>query len=196
MPAWSGRSENIAGGVRIGVLANDAALSFRDVFRLLEEDESFAGWYTDLLVDSRFAALFWEHPPVTPATIDRPYESVLLDAPSLDGLRADPAPFRDRFRQPAPDGIVAFDSLGGDALLIAPCPLEPLSACAHLAAFLRQAPADAVRALWRQTARTLRQGLASGRPWLSTSGLGVAWLHIRFDSVPKYYQHAPYRRAL
>jgi hypothetical protein len=28
--------------------------------------------------------------------------------------------------------------------------------------------------------------------WLSTSGLGVAWLHIRLDSTPKYYQHQPY----
>ena len=29
--------------------------------------------------------------------------------------------------------------------------------------------------------------------WLSTSGLGVAWLHLRLDHEPKYYQYAPYR---
>jgi len=29
--------------------------------------------------------------------------------------------------------------------------------------------------------------------WASTSGAGVAWLHIRFDTRPKYYIHLPYR---
>ena len=23
--------------------------------------------------------------------------------------------------------------------------------------------------------------------WLSTSGMGVSWLHVRIDQVPKYY---------
>ena len=31
--------------------------------------------------------------------------------------------------------------------------------------------------------------------WVSTSGLGVYWLHVRLDSYPKYYQHAPYKNA-
>ena len=34
----------------------------------------------------------------------------------------------------------------------------------------------------------------SQRPlWLSTNGLGVAWLHARIDARPKYYSHRPYR---
>jgi hypothetical protein len=35
--------------------------------------------------------------------------------------------------------------------------------------------------------------LSSAPLWLSTSGLGVAWLHVRLDERPKYYTHAPYR---
>ena len=31
--------------------------------------------------------------------------------------------------------------------------------------------------------------------WLSTAGHGVAWLHVRLDSRPKYYLHAPYREG-
>ena len=27
------------------------------------------------------------------------------------------------------------------------------------------------------------------------SGLGIAWLHVRLDSYPKYYTHAAYRAA-
>ena len=29
--------------------------------------------------------------------------------------------------------------------------------------------------------------------WLSTSGLGVYWLHVRLDSYPKYYTYRPYK---
>ena len=31
--------------------------------------------------------------------------------------------------------------------------------------------------------------------WLNTAGAGVPWLHARLDGGPKYYHHAPYRRA-
>lgn len=30
--------------------------------------------------------------------------------------------------------------------------------------------------------------------WVSTSGLGVSWLHVRLDSRPKYYTYAPYKQ--
>lgn len=29
--------------------------------------------------------------------------------------------------------------------------------------------------------------------WLSTSGLGVYWLHVRLDTRPKYYNHDEYK---
>ncbi len=28
--------------------------------------------------------------------------------------------------------------------------------------------------------------------WLSTAGHGVAWLHVRLDTRPKYYRYTPY----
>ncbi len=31
--------------------------------------------------------------------------------------------------------------------------------------------------------------------WLSTAGGGVAWLHVRLDSRPKYYGYSPYKTA-
>ena len=29
--------------------------------------------------------------------------------------------------------------------------------------------------------------------WLSTAGMGIAWLHIRLDDRPKYYGYREYR---
>jgi hypothetical protein len=33
---------------------------------------------------------------------------------------------------------------------------------------------------------------SSNRFWISTSGLGVPWVHVRLDRYPKYYQYGPY----
>jgi hypothetical protein len=83
--------------------------------------------------------------------------------------------------------VVAFANLGGDAFLVAPTPRAEPATYTHLAAFARGAPTT------QQHAFTER---LSDRPlWLSTNGLGVAWLHARLDSRPKYYSYPPYRQA-
>ena len=88
-----------------------------------------------------------------------------------------------------------FPNLGGDALLLAPCPTGPVKAYAHLAAFLRGAPEAQVLELWRVLGRHVEHRVGKRLFWVSTSGLGVYWLHLRLDDIPKYYQHAPYRTS-
>ncbi|HEY6725417.1 MAG TPA: hypothetical protein VI197_15385, partial [Polyangiaceae bacterium] len=77
---------------------------------------------------------------------------------------------------------------------IVPCPRAEPGAYAHLAAFLRGAPPDQREALLREVGLRTRQLIGAAPLWLSTSGLGVAWVHVRIDSRPKYYQYTPYRR--
>ena len=54
---------------------------------------------------------------------------------------------------------------------------------------------EQVRALWRVTAQEMLRSIGERPVWLSTAGGGVAWLHIRLDSRPKYYSFEPYRRS-
>ena len=190
MPVWTARTEDIPNGQRFQIYCGGNAVSFRSYLELLENDEDFGRWYAELLSGVTFNAFFWEHPPLCNANIDSATEFVLLDSPTLAGLSPNPGPFKSYFDRE--NDIVSFHSLGGDAFLIAPTPSEPLTACAHLAAFVRNAPETQVVNLWHETGRALRQTLGDQYLWLSTSGLGVAWLHIRLDSYPKYYQHRPY----
>jgi hypothetical protein len=106
--------------------------------------------------------------------------------------RPDPEPFSSHFERDRNGEIVSFRSLGGDAILLAPRPSGSPEACVHLAAFVRQASQSQIESLWRETGRTMRENLSERKLWLSTSGLGVSWLHIRLDSYPKYYQYRPY----
>jgi hypothetical protein len=97
-----------------------------------------------------------------------------------------------------------FTNLGGDARLVVPRDWSTPSSTdrnryGHLAAFVRGAPAQQVVQVWRTVAETVKEELLDGRRpaqkplWLSTAGTGVAWLHFRLDSRPKYYLYRPFK---
>ena len=190
---WELQAESIDSGQRYRVKHRNLHLSFREMFDLLETDDAFTNWYTGELASCDVSAFYWEHPPLSSESIDYEAEFVLIDAPFLAEISAEPAPFQSQFDRQRDSDIVAFPNLGGDALLIVPRPIGPLEAYPHLATFVRHAPRDQVRHLWQHTARAVRETLGPEPRWLSTAGLGVSWLHMRLDTRPKYYTHAPYK---
>jgi hypothetical protein len=147
---------------------------------------------TEALAASSMRAFFWECTP-WPADRDPRFEFVLADAPSLARTGPDPSAFAAHIGDTA-DGLSVrtFDNLGRDARLVVPCPGGRPDAYAHLAAFVRHGPTAQVHALWIALGEALSAEARTTR-WVSTSGLGVPWLHLRIDQRPKYYSHAPYR---
>ncbi|MDP1796726.1 MAG: hypothetical protein Q8K78_04560 [Planctomycetaceae bacterium] len=79
--------------------------------------------------------------------------------------------------------------------MIVPCPIANQVAYGHLAAFVRHAPPSQRDALWKAVGEVWDKRVSQTPVWLSTAGAGVPWLHVRFDSLPKYYWHSPYRRT-
>jgi hypothetical protein len=189
------RTEPVPGGRRYRLRACGGPLSFRGLFTALAGDATAADRYSELLLASGLRAAWWEFPALRGGDLDRPAEFVLLDAPALDRLTPDPGPFSNSFETAPDDDVVSFPNLGGDALLIVPRPVGADSQYVHLLAFLRNAPRPQARELWRMTAGAMLRETGDDPVWLSTAGLGVAWLHVRLDSRPKYYSHAPYKAA-
>ena len=132
---------------------------------------------------------------MTRSSLGRAFECVLVDSPALARMTAAPNAFSQPFAAAPEDEVAAFENLGGDAWLVAPRPLPEAADYPHLAAFLRAAPVRQQAALWRRTAEGLVRRLSERPLWVSTSGLGVAWLHVRLDSRAKYYVYQPYRSA-
>lgn len=166
------------------------ALSFADVMRGWTSSEPlrerWIGWLRALALD----AYVWECPPVTTASLSRPFECVFLSSPSLARMRPEPEVFASHFQ---PDRqVVSFENLGGDALLIAPCPADDARDFSHLAQFVRTAEPARQDALWQAVGEAMRGRVGADPVWLSTAGHGVAWLHVRLDASPKYYRHRPY----
>lgn len=179
-------------GFRVSVLAEGRRVSFAEFLDGLASDAGARSVFSACLAGMPFPSFFWECVSVTRASSTEPFECVVLSAPVLARAAPDVRSFAEHFN--AADSVVRFENLGRDATLIVPCPRAEPSAYPHLAVFLREAAPEQVDALLATTARAARERLRGVPFWLSTSGAGVAWVHVRIDSRPKYYQYAPYRR--
>jgi hypothetical protein len=131
----------------------------------------------------------------TTASIDHHFECVLLDSPGLSRT-PNVVAFSDYFTSHGVDDVAVFPNLGNDAILIVPCPVAMDSAYGHIAAFLRNAPEKQRDALWKSVGQTMTSRLSTQPVWLNTAGAGVAWLHVRLDSRPKYYGYITYKMPL
>lgn len=190
------RVQSLASGctLMVHLYRGGVALSFDEVITLWCEDTQFRSSFSQTLRDAPFEAYFWETPPLTESNLVRDFEYVLVDAPALAGAKADRHSFRNQFLAARDDDIAVFDNLGGDARLIAPCPRGEPHAYPHLATFARHAAHEQQQRLWQRVGEVLSDTVGLEPTWLSTSGLGVFWVHIRLDRTPKYYTFAPYRR--
>ena len=190
------RQQDKGGVLRIRLLGDGALLTWSDIIDRWQHDQAFRCSFISILADAPFRAFFWETPPVTSATVDRAFEFVLVDSQQLAGIRTDERAFTNQFALAEPSAtVVEFSNLGGDARLVVPCPSEPLSAYSQISKFARGAPDDQQHQLWIMVGAALERRLGAKPVWLSTSGLGIYWLHIRLDNAPKYYSYEPYRRS-
>lgn len=195
-PRWSFRVTPLPDrkGTRFEALFEDRPAAYADVIRGWREEADFPALFNGVLEGVRYPAYRWETPPITSATVGRPFEFVVVDDPGLS-RDAEPGVFRKHFVESSADGIATFANLGGDATLVVPCPRGSDEAYAHLASFVRGAPPEQTTALWRAVGNAMARRIGDRPVWLSTAGAGVAWLHVRLDDRPKYYSYAPYRRA-
>jgi hypothetical protein len=190
---WEEQVEGAAARYRL--FFGTGAVSWRGFVDGLCEAAELREALSAVIAGSPHAAVYWETPGVTQASAGRAFEMVTVAAPGLVSQRAQPDAFAAQIGG-AGESVRCFDNLGRDARLVVPCPLGAPGAYAHLARFVREGPREQVDALWRGVGAAMREWWAT-RPatpvWLSTSGGGVPWLHVRLDTRPKYYSYTPYR---
>jgi len=182
------------GAIRLRFSVGKRVLAWREVFAMWRSDAPFCSFFSASLAATPFEAFFWETPPLTVHGLALPFECVVVSAPTLARQQADPTYFATQLGAKGGRDVVVFRNLGGDADLVVPCDMGTGADYAHLAVFLRTASPAQMQAIWRAVVETAETWLARGdRLWVSTAGLGVTWVHVRIDSRPKYYTHAPYR---
>lgn len=166
-------------------------LTYKDVIDLLIHSHEFKAQLTTELKGLQVDGFFWEVKPINQAQIGDPFEFVVVSGKRIANLVANPSSFQTHFK--ANSDVVVFDNLGGDAKLVVPTPINPDTNYAHLAAFLSTGTPEQQQSFWTQVGLQYQLLLKEETLWLSTAGMGVPWLHVRFDKRPKYYRHKPYK---
>jgi len=199
-------------------------LSVEDWIRLVSDPSSsdLARSLTNILKEAPYEAYRFETPGVSSETVSGTrFVFVLVEDADLARFAATPDPntFADYLSSPScesdgdsdPLAGCIFTNLGGDATLVAPRDWSPesspsmYSSCyGHIANFVRGAPEQQVLQMWNTLGKTLGEKLLkpstsssveTSKPlWFSTAGDGVAWLHFRLDSRPKYYHYGAFRK--
>ena len=170
---------------------NGTLMSHHKFLTQLSENNSFADWYNQQLADCPFDAFFWENRPVTKENLDETYECTIVKSNQLERVSPDSTTFDSYF---SPDSnTVTFPNLGGDAQLVVPCPVADRSVYTQIGSFVRGAPDHQIKEFWTRVGGEMLDHVQQEPRWLSTSGLGVYWLHVRIDSAPKYYQTEAYK---
>jgi len=173
-------------------------ITYRDFLDGLSAKTDILSNLVSTLKKSPFETYFFETPPATQSSLDLTFEFILANAMELKGVTEDTDAFREHF-DGCTKSVTSFPNLGGDALMVVPCPTSPATSYSSLGAFMSTAPDDQVKAFWSRVGSEAlnhwRRRPRGEKVWMSTSGLGVYWLHLRLDSRPKYYTHGPYKNA-
>lgn len=180
--------------VKYKISQNDVLLTCQEVIELLIHSKEFVIFFIDLLRTSSYDSFFWEVRPMTIETFDEEFEFVLVNSTALSGAKADNSQFINYFEKDKL--VVSFSNLKGDARLVVPVEFSNSDNYSHLANFIRKAPEEQVQLFWKTVGEEYKKLLGDEEKWLSTSGLGVYWLHVRIDNTPKYYRYYPYRNFI
>lgn len=194
MRMWNARSEELTSGngLRFTIALDSRPATVAEVIGAWRSDAVFRSLFNSLVAAAPYTAFRWETPAATTNTMSRPFEFVLLDSPDL-ARRPDRDAFSEHFAGVEAD-IAVFPNLGGDAIMVVPCPVADAAAYGHLAAFVRLAPEAQRHSLWQSVGEAMARRVGTKPVWLSTAGAGVSWLHVRLDDRPKYYGFAAYRQ--
>lgn len=170
---------------------NGRYLSYSEWIDSMLSSEEEIVTFNQCLADSKFKAFFWEVKPVNLQLMNQEFEFVLVDSISLQRIVSDNSNFKKYFTKN--DMTVNFPNLRGDAELIVPVPIFTETKYVHIAEFVRTAKPKQLVDFWKNVVIAYSNKINDQLKWLSTSGLGVHWLHVRIDSKPKYYQHLAYK---
>ena len=176
---------------KYSILLDDTQVTYLMWVAKMQSSDDFILAFNQTLIDTKFGSFFWEVKPVTKTMLSEPFEFVIVNSEALAKISQDDTEFSQYFN--ASKMVVDFANINGDAELIVPTPLSQHTKYAHLAQFVRTASKEQLIAFWKKVAFVYQSKIGEQAKWLSTSGLGVYWLHVRIDSRPKYYQHQAYK---
>lgn len=117
----------------------------------------------------------------------------------LENNQPNPTDFRkhlDSKKNKKQHHVISFKNLSGDTLLIVPKERVGKN-FSSLYYFMKEASDTQQRMFWKQVALEARNQLKHHpNIYISTEGTGVAYLHVRICTYPKYYGNSKLRKII
>lgn len=179
---------------RYKILHGEKRLTFNEVIFFWKNSIEFIEFYNSILAESEYDSFFWENPPMNINSLERYYEFVLIESTALSKITQDEVTFSKYFSPQKKAN--SFFNLGKNAKLIIPTLSNNSVNYSSISKFVRTSNKDQYNEFWNLVGVEYERELEDEWKWLSTSGLGVHWLHVRIDSRPKYYIFKEYKGIL
>lgn len=182
-------------------------ITFQQFLKKLNSSKTFRNQFKTTItsVYPSYPFVFFESPPVNADSIKtKMYEFVLVSTGTFHHVGTDYGAFRDKFdsERCKNNGLNAceFPNLGNDAIMVTPKGVEGEThreKYTNLMSFLREGDEEEIDGFLKLvgvSAEKRVDEMGSLDTWISTSGLGISWLHLRLDSRPKYYTYRDYKK--
>jgi len=178
-------------------------MTAKDVMTSFQEDVNFNFWWIDYL-SSFEKPYFFECAPVTESNFDtKEFKFEIIESEELSHRYwTNLEDFSEYIKKTNKIKTASFLNLRKDTTLLIPQPLKgiDINSYSQLYTFMKDAPLRQKIDFWKDVGQQFENSLLSGssgssssklskKPlYMSTHGLGVSYIHIRFANKPKYYQ--------
>ena len=183
------------------ILYDNHYLNFQDVIQNWKSSKTFRNEFRKTIISSEYPFVFFETPPVTYQTLTKQFEFVLVSTSAFKNAKPDYRSFSEQFKTCNTDSSAcSFYNLGKDAMLIAPRGVdgERERKYVDFMSFMRNGTEREIHDFFEEVGKSAEEIVSkrgTAKTWISTSGLGVSWLHLRLDSYPKYYTFREYKKV-
>ena len=130
-------------------------------------------------------SFFWETKPITNLNDD--YKEIFIENSILSKLKQNYSSFEEHIKKSKNKYVTSFYNLSKTSLLIIPIPKINKN-FATLKDFTDNASITQKKEFWKYVSKKIKEfSSKNDKIYVSTHGLGVSYLHIRLDTIPKYY---------
>ena len=153
-------------------------MKWADVIKSLKGNiDTFIYKLIYVLMNIKHEAYFWECDRIC---LNKPFRFAIFNSKTLAKRKQDNNAFDGAIN--CSRNSISFPNLTKDVQLVVPCHNSDSTNYTSLATFSRTSKIKQQYMFWKKVGRNIKEG-----DWVSTSGLGVSWLHVRIAKRPKYY---------
>lgn len=170
-------------------------LLFSDVIQLMIKQPLL--WHNllkNVIINTENAGNFMEWPKLTHLSLKNPFHAVFLPSNELAFTIPNPK----AFNMDNQEKVIVIKNLSRDTMLVIP-DLNSSKNFAHLTTFMievdEREDKELIEQYWKAVGETIKTEIeknGKNGTWVSTSGLGIPWLHMRISQSPKYYHYKEY----